>query len=314
MSRPILYFVLAVVVTFLASTAMADQTPSRPPLMLANIYQGQQPLSAYWVSEKLDGVRAYWDGKQLVSRQGNPFAAPGWFTSGFPDVPLDGELWMGRGTFSMLSGAVRRSTPEPAQWQQIRYMIFDMPDATGSFDQRLRKLKSLFARQHSPYLGLIEQFKVKNHDELMARLHEVVRGGGEGLVLHLGRAPYHGYRSDDLLKLKPVQDAEAEVLAWLPGTGKYQGMMGSLLVVTPEGQRFRVGTGFSDEQRAHPPAIGSIITYQYRGRTSHGLPRFPSFFRVRFPSPESSPSGNPPPGNPLPDSNDAASPDQRPAR
>ena len=308
MSRPILYFVLAVMVVFLSAMAMAE-TRARPALMLANVYQGQQPLSAYWVSEKLDGVRAYWDGKQLLSRQGNRFAAPGWFTVDFPDTPLDGELWMGRGTFSTLSGAVRRSTPEPAQWRRIHYMVFDMPGAVGTFDQRLRKLRSLFARPHSPYLKLIRQFRVKDHDQLMTHLHEVVHGGGEGLMLHLGRAAYHGYRSDDLLKLKPVQDAEAKVLAWLPGGGKYQGMMGSLLVVTPEGRRFRVGTGFSDQQRAHPPAIGSVITYQYRGYTSSGLPRFPSFLRVRFPP--SGPAGKIPAG---PDATDMAQPDQRLAR
>src|SRR5690606_1286923 len=70
-----------------------------PALLLANVYQNSADVADYWVSEKLDGVRAYWDGQQLISRQGNRFNAPPWFTANFPDTPLDGELWGGRGTF-----------------------------------------------------------------------------------------------------------------------------------------------------------------------------------------------------------------------
>lgn len=286
MSRPILYFVLVTVTVFLTAIATLSQGRPAPALMLANVYQGQQPLSAYWVSEKLDGVRAYWDGHRLISRRGNPFAAPDWFTRDFPTTPLDGELWMGRGTFSTLSGAVRRRTPDPDQWRRIHYMVFDMPGARGPFDERLKRLRALFARPHSPHMRLIPQSRVADRAHLMARLHKVVDGGGEGLMLHRGDAAYHGYRSTDLLKLKLYRDADARVVARLPGTGKYRGMMGALLVQTPGGRQFRLGTGFSDAQRAHPPPVGSTITYRYRGRTESGLPRFPSFMRVRRPPPE----------------------------
>lgn len=285
MSRPIVCFVIATILVFLTVMATIGHGYTTPALMLANVYDGQSDLDAYWVSEKLDGVRAYWDGHQFLSRNGNRFTAPPWFTADFPDTPLDGELWMGRGTFATLSGAVRRDEPDPRQWRNIRFMVFDLPRSPGVFDQRLTRLRTMFRQLDSPYLALVEQFKVADQDALTARLQQVVAAGGEGLMLHRGDAPYHGYRSDDLLKLKPYLDAEARVVAYLPGKGKYQGMMGALLVQGPDGRQFRIGTGFSDAERARPPTIGSVITYQYWGRTRTGLPRFPSYLRVRRPAP-----------------------------
>ncbi|MBS1175579.1 MAG: dependent ligase-like protein [Burkholderiaceae bacterium] len=252
-----------------------------PNLMLANSYHDDIQLSEYWVSEKLDGVRAYWSGTQLISRQGNAFAAPDWFTVDFPQIPLDGELWMGRGTFETLSSAVRRTTPVDSEWRAIRLMVFDMPEQAGDFNQRLEALRSIFAHKHSPYMALVGQEKIPNSKVLMARLDEVVDAGGEGLMLHLGSAPYRGVRSDDLLKLKRFEDAEATVLAHIAGTGKYQGMMGALLVQNSAGVQFKIGTGFSDAQRRNPPPIGSEITYRYRSITNKGVPRFASFMRVR---------------------------------
>jgi DNA ligase-1 len=56
--------------------------------------------------------------------------------------------------------------------------------------------------------------------------------------------------------------------------------LGSLRVRTADGREFSLGTGFSDQQRQTPPAIGKTVTYRYRGFTSSGLPRFASFLRV----------------------------------
>ena len=242
-----------------------------PKLMLANSYHEDINVTDYWVSEKLDGVRAYWNGTQLISRQGNVFAAPDWFTADFPKIPLDGELWMGRGTFETLSGAVRKTTPVDSEWRAIRLMVFDMPEQAGDFNQRLETLRRMFAQKHSPYITLVAQEKLPSQKALMARLDEVVNAGGEGLMLHLGSAPYRGVRSDDLLKLKRFEDAEATVLAHIAGTGKYQGAMGALLVQNSAGVQFKIGTGFSDAQRKNPPPIGSQITYRYRSITNKAV-------------------------------------------
>lgn len=262
------------------SPAYASDRPV-PALMLAEVYTPEHDLSDYWVSEKLDGVRAYWDGHRFLSRQGNVFPAPAWFTQGFPVQPLDGELWMGRQTFARLSGAVRQQEPDADLWRQIRYMVFDLPGSTERFTQRLAQLQRLVVEVNSPYLALVKQFKVESEAALQRKLEAVVAQGGEGLMLHRGASYYVASRGDDLLKLKTHSDAEAVVIAHLPGSGKYEGMLGSVLVETPEKLRFRIGTGFSDAERANPPALGTTITYKYFGVTRNGVPRFASFLRVR---------------------------------
>lgn len=253
---------------------------SPPPVPLASTYQEGVELAEYWVSEKFDGVRAYWDGERFLSRNGNVYQAPAWFVAGFPSVPLDGELWMGRQRFAELSGVVRKQVPVDREWQQVRFHVFDLP-APGSFQQRYTQLKTLVEETPSPYLRLVEQAPVSSHRELMARLDSIVADGAEGLMLKRRESRYEAGRSDDLLKVKTFEDAEAVVIGHLPGKGRLQGLMGALQVELPDGRHFRIGTGFSDELRARPPAPGTRITFKHYGFTATGLPRFASFLRVR---------------------------------
>ncbi|WP_206019500.1 DNA ligase [Pseudomaricurvus alkylphenolicus] len=267
---------------FLAQLGPTAQAESPPPkLMLAKVYHDGINLTDYWVSEKLDGVRAYWDGQQLLSRRGNRFHAPQWFVRDFPPVPLDGELWMGRGTFDELSGTVRQKVPDDQRWRRVQFMVFDLPATPGDFDQRLKLLKELITSLDSPYIAMVKQYKLADQASLFKRLNQVVEQGGEGLMLHRGAARYTASRTDDLLKLKQYQDAEALVVAHIPGQGKYEGQMGSLQVQTPNGLIFRIGTGFSDHQRRFPPAVGSLVTYRHLGKTARGIPRFAAFVRER---------------------------------
>ena len=254
---------------------------SPPDVMLAKVYQPGIDLNHYWVSEKLDGVRAFWDGRQLRSRQGNVYNAPAWFTAGFPSRQLDGELWLSRGSFEQLVSTVRKEHPDPDEWHRVRYWVFDLPDSDADFSKRLVMLEQLIKNLQTPYIKLVPQFRLPDHNALMQRLKEVVTAGGEGLMLHRDDSRYRSGRSEDLLKVKSYQDAEAVVIAHLPGKGKYHGMLGSLLVETADGIRFRLGTGFSDAQRNAPPAIGSLVTFKYFGKTKNGVPRFASFRRVR---------------------------------
>ena len=251
-----------------------------PPLALANAYGGDAHVSRYWVSEKLDGVRAWWDGEVLFSRRGMRLQAPPWFTAEFPQQPLDGELWLGRGAFAQLSGIVRRTNSDGAAWRKVRFMVFDLPAHPGVFDERLLRMREIFAGVESPYIDLVEQFRVAGEVELLEELNRVAAAGGEGLMLRRGLSRYRAGRTNDLLKLKLHQDAEALVLAHLPGKGKYAGMLGALLVEMPDGARFRLGTGFSDAERRNPPPVGAIVTYKHHGFTGNGIPRFASFLRV----------------------------------
>jgi DNA ligase-1 len=249
--------------------------------MLAEVYRAGIDPAGYWVSEKLDGVRAWWDGTRLITRGGRVLQAPGWFTAGLPPVPLDGELWMGRGTFAPLSGTVRRDTPDENAWRQVRYLVFDLPDHPGPFGERLAALQALLDDSGNPYAQPLAHFRVRHRAALMEELDRVVRAGGEGLMLHRDAAPYRAVRSEDLLKLKPWQDAEARVVGHLPGKGRLAGLLGALLVELPDGRQLRLGTGFTDAERRNPPPIGSIVTYRYQGLTATGLPRFARFLRLR---------------------------------
>ena len=249
--------------------------------LLANVARADIDPTPYLISEKYDGVRALWDGQTLRSRAGNVFAAPAWFIAKLPKQALDGELWIGRGQFEKLSGFVRKMTPQDDEWRQIKYMVFELPDAPGTFAERYEQIKRVIAEARFPQLVAVEQFRLADNAALQRKLAEIVRAGGEGLMLHRADAPYITGRNNALLKLKPLDDAEATVLGYVPGKGKYEGKMGALKVETPEGNRFQIGTGFTDAVRANPPAIGASVTFTYRGFTKNGLPRFASYLRVR---------------------------------
>ncbi|HEY0941520.1 MAG TPA: DNA ligase [Steroidobacter sp.] len=253
-----------------------------PPLLLANDYEDARvDLSRYWVSEKYDGVRAYWDGTKLLTRAGNTIHAPEWFTRDWPDTPLDGELWAGRGQFERVTATVRDLDPDDTAWRRIRFMVFDLPAHGGTFNERLDALRMLLPSQSFDWLRAVDHLRVADETALSHQLAKIARAGGEGLMLHREDSLYRAERSDDLLKLKPYQDAEAQVIAHLPGQGKYAGMLGALLVRNPDGTQFRIGTGFTDEQRRQPPPVGSWVTYSYQNLTARGIPRFARFLRTR---------------------------------
>ena len=259
-------------------SANADEEPA---ILLANVYRNQVDVTQYLVSEKLDGVRAVWDGRRLRFRSGKPIHAPAWFVDALPAQPLDGELWIGRGSFERVSGIVRKEIPVDAEWRRVRYMIFELPEAPGSFRQRVDQISQLVHQANVPWLQRIDQATVSDLNELQQWLAKVLAAGGEGLMLHRADAVYETGRSDTLLKLKPWLDAEAEVIGHSAGKGRHTGRLGALQVRTPEGKTFLLGTGFSDAQRQNPPPIGTRVTYRYRELTRTGLPRFASFLRVR---------------------------------
>ncbi len=264
-----------------ASIPVHASDSAAPPLLLARHYADRYDPADYLVSEKLDGVRASWDGTRLQFRSGRQIHAPAWFTASFPAQALDGELWMGRRSFERLSAAVRRQEPVDAEWKDVVYHLYELPGGEGSFSERIARLQTLAANAAVPWLQVLPQVRVKDHATLKRKLAQVVRDGGEGLMLHRADAMWQTGRSDLLLKMKPQHDAEATVVAHEQGQGKYRDMLGALVVMTPDGRRFRLGTGFTDAQRRQPPAIGSTVTYRYREMTGTGLPRFASFLRVR---------------------------------
>ncbi|MES2401583.1 MAG: DNA ligase [Pseudomonadota bacterium] len=266
--------------------AIAQQAPGKPALMLANVYHPGVVLADYWVSEKYDGVRGFWDGEKLLTRGGERVMAPAWFTAGWPKTPMDGELWAGRGQFSKAVSTVRQQVPDDAAWRGMRFMVFDLPAQPGPFTERIPAISGLVSRIDEPWVVAVAQYRIASHAALQAQLKKTVKLGGEGLMLHRGDSLYKGLRNDDLLKVKTHEDAEARVVGHIAGKGKNAGWLGALLVEMPAeggkpGQRFKLGTGFSDMQRKNPPPVGTLVTYRYRGLNDSGIPRFASFMRVR---------------------------------
>lgn len=275
-----LFFIIVILAVFPLFPAFAEEV-EKPQIQLSNLYHEGVDVTKYLVSEKLDGVRGYFDGEKLVSREGRVYNAPEWFLEGFPKECLEGELWIARGKFEEVSGVVRKEVPDEEEWKQVRLMLFDMPQSKEVFEKRYEDMKMLVENSGSKYLQVIEQAEITDHKSLMEQLEKIVKNGGEGLMLHRRDALYKAARNDDLLKLKTFEDAEATVISYIAGKGKYAGVMGALLVENDEKQRFKIGGGFSDEERKFPPKIGSRITYKFFGKTKNNKPRFASFIRVR---------------------------------
>lgn len=259
--------------------ALNPHTPL--PLMLAKHYQQQDNIQEYWVSEKLDGVRAFWDGEQLKTRQGNLIRLPKAMQDALPKVSLDGELWLGRGRFAEISGLTRQEQTTLEDWADVEYRIFDLPDQLTTFDQRVKDIESLCQEMELAWLQPVKQFKLPSQAALDNYLHQLTEEGAEGLMLHRGSALHQAGRSDDLLKVKLYDDAEAVVIGYTEGKGQFTGMLGALRVRLADGREMKIGTGFSRLERQSPPPVGSIITYRYNGHTASGLPRFARFMRIR---------------------------------
>lgn len=281
-----------------------EEAPGKavPPLLLAESWDTAADLTGWWMSEKLDGVRAWWTGTGFLSRLGNPYLAPEWFTAGLPKEPLDGELWLDRKQFQRTVSIARRQDRSD-HWRELRFVVFDAPSAGGPFEKRIEAVRDLlagaggtrpeFARPH-------EHVACGGVDHLRAELARVETLGGEGLMLRRPGSLYVAGRSAELLKVKTFHDAEAVVIGHQAGAGRHKGRMGALLARLPDGTEFAVGTGFSDAERSAPPAVGSVITFRYQELTEAGVPRFPSFVGVRIDAAAASPAqgGKPAPSKP----------------
>src|SRR5687768_5439005 len=116
------------------------------------------------MSEKMDGARAYWDGEVLWSRQGKRFDVPHWFTESLPNTPLDGELWMGPGTFEILMAAINSRDSE---WRNIHYYLFDLPSSPGTFKERLLQLELLQLPSH---VHIVETTKCTGKEHVLSFL------------------------------------------------------------------------------------------------------------------------------------------------
>jgi DNA ligase-1 len=269
----IVWLLLCCWLLFTASSRAAE-------LMLPQVYAEQVDVSGWLMSEKLDGVRGYWDGKQLLSKNGNAFYPPAAFVRDLPPFPLEGELWGGRGSFEQTVAIVKKQQPHNG-WLQLKLAIFDVPEVPGGFTGRIAKADGWFAAHPSAYAFVIPQTRVGDPEDLQLELARIEKLGGEGLIVRKPDARYAAGRSAEILKVKNYQDAEALVVAHLPGKKRNEGRLGSLLVELDDGIQFKIGGGFSDAERESPPPIGTVVTFKFYGKYQSGIPKFPTFLRIR---------------------------------
>ena len=250
---------------------------SKPNLLLLKTYQDQN-ISGWVMSEKLDGIRAYWDGKNLLTRGGKTIYAPTWFTKDYPPFKIDGELWTKRRDFENISSIVRDKIPS-AKWKEIKHYIFDVPDVNGTFFTRLSKVKSY----ENNYIKILAQIKIKDKKHLQKFLEDIEFKKGEGVVVRDPNVAYINKRTSKALKVKTFHDTECEVIGYTNGKGKYKGLVGSIICKLPNGIEFKIGSGLTLKDRIVPPRIGTNITFKYQEFTKYGKPRFPVYLRVRNP-------------------------------
>lgn len=259
----------------------AVKKDTAPPILLAHKWETDHDPTGWWMSEKLDGIRAYWDGETFVSRLGNRFFAPDWFVEDLPADTLDGELWIGRKMFQKTTSVVRSGAAD-AEWRSVSYVVFDAPNARGAFEDRIAHAKKVLAKAGAPHARCLDHVVCEGVDHLREELRRVEGLGGEGLMLRRPGSVYEVGRSMSLLKVKTFHDAEARVVGHAPGAGKHKGKLGALICELPGGVTFNVGTGFSDAERLAPPAIGAVITFRYQELSDDGVPRFPSYVGERL--------------------------------
>jgi DNA ligase-1 len=262
-----------------AANSMAEREV--PQLLLADVWNSSINPTGWWMSEKYDGLRGYWNGRTLLSRKGQVIHAPSYFLAELPrDIALDGELWIGRGKFEETVSIVRSETPDD-RWKTVHFMVFDAPQAKGTFEKRMQFLRATLPETNC-FVRVVSQERCQGMKQLLTERDRVVRMGGEGLMLRQPESQYEPGRSPTLLKVKPYDDAEATVIAHEPGKGKFAGKLGALRVRTDDGREFSIGSGLTDAQRESPPPMGTVITYRFRGLTAKGMPRFPTYLRVRL--------------------------------
>jgi DNA ligase-1 len=261
--------------------------PLKGGVLLAEKWTPEIDPTGYWMSEKLDGVRAIWDGEAFSSRNGNRFSTPASFARLLPKTPLDGELYIGPRQFHEAVSIVRSGVANPQRWKSIRYMVFDLPDSREPFEERVRHIRSIVAeacrKSDGPCpIEAVEQVRCTSPAHFGKFHAEAVARGNEGTMLRAPGSAYERRRSRTLLKAKDFFDAEARIVGTYAGEGKHRGRLGGYEAVDEEtGVRFRVGTGLTDRQRENPLPVGTRITYRYQERNPSGAPRFPTFVAVR---------------------------------
>lgn len=260
-------------------------------VMLAKKYDSTKHNPTHWLmSYKIDGIRAYWNGENLLTRGNNIIHAPAWFTDPLKGVKceLDGELVFTSngsplGNFQETCSVVKRHNPDD-RWKNVKYFIFDSPSLGEkfSFDHVVASLNQIILPRHCE---LVTHVRCKDKADLEKYHDRYTAKGGEGIMIRDPTSKYERKRSKNILKVKIFQDAEATVIDYVEGKGKHEGKLGGYICTWTDERNdrvFHVGTGLTDAERENRYPVGTIITFQYFGLTDAGSPRHPKYLRQRL--------------------------------
>jgi DNA ligase-1 len=211
-----------------------------------------QTVEGWLASEKIDGIRALWNGSEFISRNGVVFAVPDWFKAGMPDCPLDGELFAG-------SLGLTVSATQAGRWHEVTFYAFDAPSG-DEFAGRVAKLATM---PLPPHCRAVRHWSTDTIGAIR-KADEIASTGGEGLVVRNPASRYIAGRTSDALKIKPTRSAEMIVHGF---HGK--GIVGDWCGVT-----VALNTAAKVE-------LGDRVTFAFSGVHDSGIPRCPSFVAVR---------------------------------
>lgn len=243
-------------------------------------------IEFYAISEKFDGVRGIWDGKEMFSKNGKKLVIPPCFAEKLAVLELkdgefvEGELWVDYGKFAEVSSLARRKNPTCAEFESVKYLIFNAQlNESSDFLANLSKIQSILESHKTPQIRTITQHKFSSSKELQDFFDAVVAKGGEGVILR---------DSHTAFKLKAQHDAECKIIDYTRGKGRLSGKVGAIVCESladknagiKNGIIFRIGSGLSDEMRTNPPKIGTIITYKFSGVSKNSVPLHTRFWRV----------------------------------
>lgn len=250
-----------------------------PQLFLLKTYKDDFNTTGWVMSEKYDGVRAFWDGQKLISRSGKLFTPPPSFTKDFPSFALDGEIWSKRGDFENIVSIVNTKNSKD-RWDALKFMVFELPAQDGNLFERLEVLQRYLTRHTATKIRLIRQHKILKKEDVKVYFDARIKDGAEGIVIRNPFVEYYSGRTKYAFKYKPFIDAECKVKEILKGRGKFSSVMGAVKCDF-DGQMITIGSGFDYEDRKAPPKIGTVISFKYYGLTALGNPKYPVYLRTR---------------------------------
>lgn len=239
--------------------------------------ENQHKINNWIMSEKLDGIRAYWNGKKLLSKNGNKIYIPKELIKNYPSFHLDGELWTKRNDFENIQSIVLDKTPTK-KWKEITYNIFEVPNQKGNFNQRIKVLKDWIKTNKNTNIRVIRQVKCKNKKHLNSYLKTLLDKKAEGVIIKNPNISYFTGRNKNILKVKKFKDMEGKVIAI---NYNINNKFKSLKILLKNNIEFNLGGGFTNEEKINHPKIGDTVTFKYYGLTKYKKPKFASFLRIR---------------------------------